>query len=126
MVSFRFEETGAMARITLRLPSEVHRRLVTSARESATSLNQVIVDILSDALGCGKTDRPNETPLEAERRRIREALGDLVIEIDPRDFEPFLGPPMDPAERDAIIASIPPMDPPLSHAIIEEREESPF
>jgi hypothetical protein len=115
-----------MIRLMLRLPDEVHRRLVASAQTSRHSLNQVIVDILSDALGCGKSSRSGETPLEAERRHLRETLGDFVVEYKPEDFERFLGPPVDPSRRDSIIASIPPMDPPLSHAIVEEREESPF
>jgi hypothetical protein len=115
-----------MTRLTLRLPDEVHRRLAATARESGDSLNQAIVAILSDALGCGKSGRAEETPRVAERRRIREALGDLLVEYKAEDFAAFLGPPMDREQRDAIIALISPMDPPLSHSIIEEREESRY
>ena len=115
-----------MTRVTLRLPPEVHKRLVAAAQESCVSLNQTIVDILSDAVGSGKSELPGETPLEAERRRIRAALGDLLIDIRPEDWEPFFGPPMDPARRKAILESIPPLNPPLSQTIIEERRRSRF
>lgn len=115
-----------MARITLRLPDDLHQALKAHSRATGESLNETIVSLLRQRQKGAEHEAERETPLEAERRRIREALGDLVVKIDPQDFEPYLGPPMDPAKRKAILESIPPMDPPLSHAIIEEREESPF
>lgn len=84
------------------------------------------MDILSDALGCGKGSRPDETPLEAERRRTREVLGDLVVEYEPEDFASALSRWRTPEEVEAILASIPVLDPPLSQTIIEEREANRY
>jgi hypothetical protein len=124
MVSPELQESDAMIRITLRLPDEVHRRLVERAGASALSLNQSIVDILSDALGCGKSSRLYETPLEAERRRLRQALGDSVVEYKARDFASALTKWRTPDELDAVLASLQVLHPPLSRTIIEEREET--
>ena len=115
-----------MARITLRLPDAVHEQLVRRARGSGTSLNQAIVDILRDVLGCGKGAPPDETLKERERRLLREALGDRVVDVKPEDYAPLFHRWYTPEERDAILKSMPVLDPPLSAAIIQEREESPY
>ena len=112
-----------MTRVTLRLPSDVHKRLTESARTSRRSINQTIVDLLSEALGCGVRQRPDETPLDAERRRIREALGDLVVEFTAEDLAPMLTHPLGSLDAEAIYNSMPRLDPPLSQTIIDERED---
>jgi plasmid stability protein len=111
-----------MARITLRLPDELHRRLRVAAREAGRSLNEEIVTILTERLD-GESERQDETPLQRERRRIREALGDLVVDFRPEDFAPFFHPLPDDFDRDAFFNSLPRLDPPLSQTIIEDRED---
>jgi hypothetical protein len=113
-----------MTRITLRLPDEVHRRLVASARGSALSLNQTIVAILSDALGCGKSSRAQGTPLDTERRRVREALGDVAVEFDTEDFARFVKRPLSEIDREALFRSMAGVN--LSAGIIEERDENRY
>jgi len=89
-------------------------------------MNQTIVDMLSEVLGCGVRQRPDETPLEAERRRIREALGDLVVEFTPEELAPFMKHDLSEIDRDAFFNSLPILDPPLSQTIIDERRESRY
>ena len=113
-----------MTRITLRLPDEVHRRLVENSRLSGASLNQTIVDILSDAVGWGKGQFMYETPREAERRYIREALSDLSIQYHVGDLGPFLHKPAEDIDRDALFRALAGAD--LSGGIIEDRERSRY
>jgi len=87
-------------------------------------MNQVIVDILSDALGCGIGSREGETPMEVERRRVREALGDLLVEFTAEELAPFMKHPLSEIDREALFHSLAGVN--LSGAIIEEREESRY
>lgn len=112
-----------MARITLRLPDDLHRQLQSSSRQSGKSLNQTIVDALSDQLRQCSEEDSEETPQEKERRRIREALGDLVVDFRPEDYAPLFRPLPKNFDREALFRSMPRLDPPLSQTIIEDREE---
>jgi plasmid stability protein len=112
-----------MTRVTLQIPDELHKRLSDRARETGETVSQAIVDILSDAMGPERTDAQAETPLDAERRRIREALGDLVVDFHPEDFGALFHPLPDDFDREAFFQSLPRLDPPLSRTIIEDRED---
>jgi plasmid stability protein len=114
-----------MARITLRLPDELHSELVARARRSHRSLNQAIVDILRKA-SYQKQEPAGEALKEIERRRLKAALGDRVMEIKPEDFGPFRTGEWGALDKDALFAAMPRLDPPLSHTIVQEREESHY
>ena len=111
-----------MVRLTLRLPDDLHERLLAANRESGESLNHAIVAILNAALGC-EDDHSEETPLERERSRVREASGDLVVEIDPAEFAPYLNHGGELPDRQALFDSMARLDPPLSRSVIEDRED---
>jgi hypothetical protein len=79
------------------------------------------------ALGKRETAEPELTPLEAERRRIREAMGDLLAPpIDFNNWPERLRPTPDMPDRDTLRKSMPKLDPPLSQTIREERDESRY
>ena len=56
-------------------------------------------------------------------REIRAALGDLVIEVDTGQLLRQLRLQGKPPDRQAFLASLPKLFPPLSTTVIEEREE---
>ena len=108
-------------RVTVRLPDELHRRLEARASSVGASLNQTIVSTLHEALARSNDDQTDDRA--EERRRIRMALGDLVVEFDESDLPPELRPGDDLPDRDAFRESLPRLDPPISRAIIEDRED---
>ena len=79
------------------------------------------------ALGKRETVEPELPPREAERRRIREALGDMLAPpINFNNWPEHLRPTLDMPDRDTLRASMPKLDPPLSQTIREERDESRY
>lgn len=60
-----------MARLTLRLPTDLHGRLVAEAQDARLSLNQLIVTALLRAV------EPRDRASASERERLVEALGEL-------------------------------------------------
>ena len=60
-----------MERLTLRLPTDLHGRLVAEAQASRLSLNQLIVKALRRAV------EPRDDAPVGERERLVEALGEL-------------------------------------------------
>jgi len=112
-----------MVRVTLRLPDDLHRRLCARSEHRGESLNQVVVDALNDALARGEPAGRDGLPLDEQVRRVRAALGDLVIELDLDRFPPELRPGPDLPGRDALRARLPRLDPPMSRTIIEDRED---
>jgi len=78
---------------------------------------------LRHALRREKRVEPQLTALEAERRRIREALGDMLAPpIDfsewPEHLRPSAGVPTD---WRAYMRSLPELHPPLSQTVMEDR-----
>lgn len=67
------------------------------------------------------------TSAEAERKRIHEALGDLLAPpIDYSLYPPHLRPGPDLPDRDTLRAMLPKLDPPLSKTIADERDEGRY
>ncbi len=62
---------------------------------------------------------------ERERAKIRAALADMIVEIDVDSYPEDLRP-TESTDREAVFRSLPPLDPPLSAAIIQEREEQRY
>jgi len=60
-----------MERLTLRLPTDLHGRLVAQAQDARLSLNQLIVNALRRAV------EPRDDAPVGERERLVEALGEL-------------------------------------------------
>ena len=70
---------------------------------------------------------PELDPREAERRRVREALGDMLAPpIDYNMLPEHLRPTPDTPDRDTLRRSLPRLDPPLSQTIRDERDESRY
>jgi hypothetical protein len=113
-----------MGRITLRLPDDLHSTLKRRSYESDTSLNETIVTLLRERLARYEYPMAQTTPLERERSRIREALGDLVVQYQPEDFAPFVKRPPTEIDREALFRSMAGVN--LSAAIVEERNESSY
>jgi hypothetical protein len=79
------------------------------------------------ALGRREAAKPELTPREAERRRIREVLGDLLAPpIDFNKWPAHLRPMPDMPDRDTVRKSMPRLDPPLSQTSREERDEGRY
>ncbi len=112
-----------MARVTLRLPEDLHRRLRTASERTRASLNQFIVTAVSEALAREAATGQAENPLVEESRRVRNALGDLVIQLDPSQVPPQLRPPKDLPDADTLRQSVPVLQPSLSATIIAERAD---
>ncbi len=70
--------------------------------------------------------KPELSPREAERARLRAALGDLVVDFDPQTFAPWLPPLPQDFDREAFLRSLPVLDPPLSQRIIDARNEERY
>ncbi|HYM16491.1 MAG TPA: hypothetical protein VEZ14_13120 [Dehalococcoidia bacterium] len=65
-----------------------------------------------------------ESTREAERRRIREALGDMLAPPpDLSQWPEHLRPTPDMPDRDTLRRSMPRLNPPLSQTIRDERDE---
>ncbi|MBI2864673.1 MAG: toxin-antitoxin system HicB family antitoxin [Chloroflexi bacterium] len=112
-----------MARITLRLPEDLHRCLHLESQRTGSSLNQVIVAALKDALARAGAPEQSESSRMERVRHIRRILGDLAVEVDMRHFPPHLRPSEDLADTDTLRQSMPALDPPLSATIIADRED---
>jgi hypothetical protein len=106
-----------VARVTVRLPDELHERLVVRGRATGKSLNQFIVDSVRSSL-----DAPAAAKLSA-RERLEEALGDLLATpaektfVEPDDEEtPLLS-------HEELQRIMPRLTPSLSASIIADRED---
>ena len=112
-----------MARVTLRLPDELHKRLCEASRKRGISLNRAIIETLRSAADpSGPVDLDGMT-LEAQVQHLRTVAEALSGEIRPEDFPPELLSQKSPAERARALRSLPRLDPPLSQTLIEERED---
>jgi len=105
-----------MIRLTVRLPDDLHGRLVKRSRAAGKSLNQLIVEGAAYAASGGPA------PQLSERERWRLALGDLLADTEALFEEPGDEdtPLLSYEELDRIM---PRLDPPLSQTIIEDRED---
>ncbi len=112
-----------MARVTLRLPEDLHRRLRSTSERTGSSLNQVIVAALSEALARGEGARQAESPLLEQVQHVRRALGDLAVEVDARQLPPHLRPREDLPDTDTLRQSMPELIPPLSATLSADRED---
>ena len=112
-----------MARVTLRLPDDLHRRLRAASQQAGASLNELIVATLSEALAHGRVLGQGQDPLLEQVQHVRRALGDLVVELDWSALPPHLQPSRDLADSDTLRQSLPELVPPLSATIIADRED---
>lgn len=113
----------AVARVTLRLPEDLHRRLRSISERTGSSLNQVIVAALSEALARGTGAQRAESPLLEQVQHVRRALGDLVVEVDVSHLPPRLRPRDDLPDTDILRQSMPKLVPPLSATLSADRED---
>ena len=112
-----------MARVTVRLPEDLHCRLRAAAERTRTSLNQLIITTLSDALARDAAASQAVDPLFEQAQHVRRALGDLAIELDLNHLPPHLRPREDLPSSDALRRSMPQLVPPLSATIIADRDD---
>lgn len=112
-----------VARVTLRLPDDLHQRLRAISRSSGASLNQLIVAALS--AGAVREDEADKagSALAGQVQHIRAALGDLAVELDASRLPPHLRPGGDLPDRSAFVRSLPALRPPLSATILADRED---
>ncbi len=112
-----------MTRVTLRLPDELYQRLQALSQRSGASLNGAIVSTLNDALPPRDSTTERQTPLQEEISRLRVVLADLIEDVDVTRFPESVRPSGSPVDREAFLASMPRLNPPISQTIIEERED---
>jgi hypothetical protein len=110
-----------VARITLRLPSELHQRAKELSEQQGLSLNEAIVQALESALNSGYIEARDFGDQQARLDRLRVALGEMVVSIDLSDFPVQVRPNTQMPDRDSLFNSLPVLSPPLSRTIIEER-----
>ena len=112
-----------MARVTLRLPDDLHRRLRAASQKRGLSLNDLAIATLSHALAQGNADGEAEDRLFKQVQQIRSVLGGLAVELDANALPAELRPGGDLPDVDTIRQSIPELAPPLSVTIIADRED---
>lgn len=112
-----------MPRVTLRLPEDLHRRLRSTSERTGTSLNQLIVAALSEALARGEVADQAEGSLLEQVQHVRRTLGDLAVELDLQHVPPYLRPSEDLPDTDTLRRSMPALIPPLSATISADRED---
>ncbi len=112
-----------MARVTLRLPEDLHRRLRSASERTGSSLNELIVAALSEALARDELNGQAEGSLLQQVQHVRRALGDLVVEVDVSHLPPQLRPQDDLPDTDTLRQSMPALVPPLSATISADRED---
>lgn len=112
-----------MARVTLRLPEDLHHRLRATSERTGSSLNQLVVAALSETLARGEVAGEAEGSLLEQVQHVRLALGDLAVEVDASHLPPYLRPSEDLPDTDALRQSMPQLIPPLSATISADRED---
>jgi uncharacterized protein (DUF1778 family) len=122
MVSHRKREP-AVARLTLRLPEDLHRRLRSTAERTGSSLNQLIVAALSQALAWDELIDQEEGSVREQVQHVRWALGELAVEMETPRLPPDLRPSEDLPDTDTLRRSMPELVPPLSVTIRADRED---
>jgi hypothetical protein len=112
-----------MVTLTVTIPDDLYKRIEQASRESDAEVDETVVVALERAFTRQRT--PEE--VNAERQRIREALGDHASDFDGEAFLEALGlEPMTDEEYTAFMRNRPTLDPPLSQTIIEVREEERY
>lgn len=109
-----------MARITLDIPDELYERLKAAAERNESPLDDAIISTLDTGIGRDE-DELRLSAREVELRRLREALSDILA--DTSSWRGAFKTGLSRAERERILREMPPLDPPLSQTVIEEREE---
>lgn len=112
-----------MARITLRLPDDLHRRLQDTCRRTGNSLNQTIVAALAQALARSDQAPERNSALMEQLSHIKTALRDITVDIEVSRFPAQLRPEEEVPSREELVARLPTLTPPLSSTILEERRE---
>lgn len=103
-----------MARITLRLPDDLHDELVLQSRGDGKSLNQLIVESLQ------RTAALAARSSVAEHERFAASLRDLLVPVDEIALpEPDDAPPNTASEE--LQPRLPTLNPPLSQSLIDGR-----
>jgi hypothetical protein len=107
----------------LRLSEDLHRRLRSASERTGSSLNELIVAALSEALARGEMADESEGSLLEQVQHVRRALSDLVVEVDVGHLPPHLRPGDDLPDTDTLRQSMPALVPPLSATISADRED---
>jgi hypothetical protein len=81
-----------------------------------------VVAAVRDALERGAVEEMAD-PVREQVRYIREALGDLVVELDVASLPPQLRPNEDLPDSDALRETMPQLVPPLSATIVDDRQD---
>jgi plasmid stability protein len=96
-----------MRQLLLRVPDDVHRRLVARAEREGRSVNAVATEILDAAADADEGDR---------RARLRARAGSLGV------LRAAVAVPVARAERERIVAATRGMGPVVDRLIADERE----
>ena len=110
-----------MARVTLRLPEDLHARLRSAAERSGTSLNQLMIAALTEGLERQAPSPKSGDSLREQVAYLRRALGSLAVDLSTGLLPPHLQPGRDYPDSDTLRSSMPELDPPLSTTIIADR-----
>jgi hypothetical protein len=111
-----------VARVTLRLPDDLHRRLQSASQRSGASLNQSIVAAVGDALVQDEAG-PVDSPLDEQARHVRRVLGELAVELEVSHLPARLRPSGALPATDSLRESMPALVPHLSATISADRDE---
>jgi len=112
---------------TLTIPDKLYEQLAALAAEKQRSVDEYSIEALEKV---ASDDAQAGAPLtrDEQLRRIHEVMGDRIWTQDDIDafFEGLGIPEMSAEEAEQIIATIPPLDPPLSQTVIEMRDEERY
>ncbi|MPZ15450.1 MAG: hypothetical protein GEU73_13690 [Chloroflexi bacterium] len=112
-----------MARVTLRLSEDLHRRLRSASERVGAPLNQLIIAAVSEALTRTEGAEESGNSLREQLQQVRLALSDVTVELDPRQAPPHLRPSEDLPDTDTLTQSMPELIPPLSATVSAGRKD---
>jgi hypothetical protein len=113
---------------TLTIPDKLYKRLQAAAASQQQSIDDYLFDVIEKAAPDEAASDSAPLTREEEMRRIREVMKDRIwTQEDIDEFFDNLGlQEMSDEEAERIVAAIPPLDPPMSHVLIQMREEERY
>jgi hypothetical protein len=108
-----------MARITVDIPDDLYERLKSAAERSSTSVSEAAIASL--IRGVSETTSTRFTVEQA--RRLRDAFGDELDDPDDLRWDDDVLTDAEREERRRRLLAMPPIVPPVSQAVREDRDE---
>jgi hypothetical protein len=116
-----------MVTVTLTISDELYERLQERSARENRSLEEILLTAAESVAARAEPDDSRVMTRDEERRRLREALGDIIMEFDADAFLKAIGiEPMPPDELAKAMQNLPVLDPPASRTLIQMRDEERY